>query len=360
MDVASLKQSPLAGEHQKLGGRMVPFAGWSMPVQFEGILAEHRAVREGVGVFDISHMGQVRVSGSAGCAWLDGLLTNRVASLEIGRGQYTLLLNERAGVIDDLIVYRTDETEYFLVINAARREEDVAWLQGHAGAGMEVTDPSDTFGGLAIQGPESVRVFESIKGESGLVLPPRFGIAGGPEAGNVWICRTGYTGEDGFELFAPVDAIGDWWRRALAAGAKPCGLGARDSLRLEKCYPLNGNDLSPDHSPLEAGLAFFVDLEKGDFIGREVLVRQKAEGLAHRLVALRVAEKKAPPPRAGYALYLGDEPVGALTSGGISPGLGCGIGMGYVVKKAASVGAKLEMDVRGKRFGMEVVRKPFV
>lgn len=360
MENETLLQSPLAAEHGKRGGRMVPFAGWSMPVQFEGILAEHRAVRERVGVFDISHMGQVRVSGAGACLWLDGLLTNRVANLAPGQGQYTLLLNDQGGVIDDLIVYRTGETDYFLVVNASRREEDVRWLTAHLGeAWVELADLSAELGGLAVQGPASAQVFSALAGESGLVLPERFGIAGGPDAGGVWICRTGYTGEDGFELFAPVESMANWWRRSLEAGAAPCGLGARDSLRLEKCYPLNGNDLSPEHSPLEAGLGFFVDLEKGDFVGREALLRQKQEGLTQRLVALRVVEK-APPPRAGYALYQGVERAGALTSGGISPALGGGIAMGYVRRGAWQIGTRLEMDVRGKRFGMEVVKKPFV
>lgn len=360
MDDGQLKQSPLAGEHVKLGGRMVPFAGWCMPVQFKGILAEHRAVREKVGVFDISHMGQVAVSGAGAGSWLEGLLTNRVAELGIGQGQYTLMLNERGGVIDDLIIYRTGEMAYFLVVNASRRDEDVQWLMSHRRVEISVVDQSDDFGGLAVQGPEAERVYAALRSAGGGPdLPARFGIAGCPDLG-VWICRTGYTGEDGFELFAPVRTIADWWSRAMEAGAEPCGLGARDSLRLEKCYPLNGNDLSPDHTPLEAGLGFFVNLEKGDFIGRDVLLRQKQEGLQRRLVALRCTEKKAPPARSGYALYLGEEQVGTLSSGGISPGLGCGIGMGYVRSQAAKVGTKLEMDVRGKRFGLEVVRKPFV
>lgn len=359
MEDANLKQSPLAGEHAKLGGRMVPFAGWAMPVQFEGILAEHRAVREAVGVFDISHMGQVEVTGPGAGSWLDGLLTNRVAALEVGQGQYTLLLNERGGVIDDLIVYRTGDAAYFLVVNASRREEDVAWMRAHGRGEVRLEDRSDELGGLAVQGPEAERVFAIMAQELGLSLPlpPRFGIG---RAGEVWVCRTGYTGEDGFEWFAPWQSMAGWWNRAVEAGAKPCGLGSRDSLRLEKCYPLNGNDLSPERTPLEAGLAFFVDLEKGEFLGREALLRQKAEGLTSRLAAVRITEKKAPPPRAGYVLYRGEEEVGTLTSGGISPVLGCGIGMGYLSGGAWKAGTQLAMDVRGKRFGAEVVKKPFV
>jgi aminomethyltransferase len=360
MDEATLRQSPLAAEHARLAARMVPFAGWSMPVQFAGILAEHRAVREKAGVFDISHMGQVEVAGPAAASGLEGLLTNRIAKLGLGQGQYTLMLNGLGGVIDDLIAYRTGQTEYFLVVNASRREEDVAWLTRHLpGTGVAVADRSAQFGGLAVQGPEAAQVFAAMTGDVGPGLPPRFGITGEVGKG-VWVCRTGYTGEDGFELFAPVAAMPDWWRRALSAGAAPCGLGARDSLRLEKCYPLNGSDLSYECSPLEAGLGSFVDLDKGDFIGRAVLLRQKEEGLTRRLVALRVTGQKAPPPRAGYAVFRGAEPAGTLTSGGLSPGLGCGIGMAYLGKDAWPVGTRLELDVRGKRFPVEVVKKPFV
>jgi len=353
------KHSPLEKEHETRGARMVPFAGWSMPVQYAGILAEHRAVRERVGVFDISHMGQVFVSGAEAASWLEGLLTNRVARLEESQGQYTLLLNERGGVIDDLIVYRTGEQSFFLVVNAAKTGEDVAWLREHAeDAAVEVDDRSESYGGIAVQGPQARDVYAAMTG-GGPKLPARFALASRHEEPPVWVCRTGYTGEDGFELFAGTGTIADWWRRALEGGAEPCGLGARDSLRLEKCYPLNGNDLSPDHTPLEAGLGFAVDLEKGDFMGREALVRQKEDGVPRRLVAVRVTGK-APPPRPGYGLLRDGETVGSLTSGGLSPGLGCGIGMGYVDTGAHRAGTALEMEARGKRFPLEVVKKPFV
>lgn len=351
-----LKQTPLLAAHEKLGARIVPFAGWEMPIQYEGIIAEHKAVREDVGVFDISHMGQFRVSGGGAARWLNGFLTNDLAKLEIGDGQYTLLLNENGGVIDDLIAYRTGEAEFFLVVNAAKIEEDFAWLNGRLAAEVELSNESNAFAGIAVQGPRAAEVFSEISG--GRELPKRFGIA---QIGEIIVCRTGYTGEDGFELFCPAPTGVSWWEKTLAAGAKPCGLGARDSLRLEKCYPLNGSDLSPERTPLEAGLGFFVDLEKGDFVGREVLTKQKSEGPPSRLIAIKLTEK-GPPPRHGYAIFSedGQQLLGELTSGGLSPSLGIGIGMGYVPNGSHKVGTTLKIEVRGRKFGAEIVKKPFL
>tara|TARA_R110002096_G_scaffold159011_5_gene324627 strand:+ start:4942 stop:6036 length:1095 start_codon:yes stop_codon:yes gene_type:complete len=361
---SDVKHSPLEPVHQELGARMVPFAGWLMPIQYEGILAEHKAVREKLGIFDISHMGQITISGDGNriVDWLNGLLTNDVSKLKIGDGQYTLMLNEKGGVIDDLIIYRTGEDEFFLVVNASRTAEDHEWLYDHLDRDrrIELVDESRSFAGMAIQGPQSSAAFKKMVSGT-FDLPKRFGITKieTTEGNEIVVCRTGYTGEDGFELFcSPKTAIA-WWERALEAGANPCGLGARDSLRLEKCYPLNGNDLSPEHSPIEAGLGFFVDLDKGDFLGRDVLVRQKAKGPDRRLVAIK-STAKGPPPRPGYGIFVGEENVGSLSSGTLSPSLGAGIGMGYVPAEHAKIGTQVELEVRGKRYGAEVVKKPFV
>ncbi|MEM1295565.1 MAG: glycine cleavage system aminomethyltransferase GcvT [Verrucomicrobiota bacterium] len=361
---SDVKHSPLEPAHLKLGARMVPFAGWLMPIQYDGILAEHRAVREKLGIFDISHMGQITIRGDGNRTtdWLNSLLTNDVSKLGIGEGQYTLMLNEQGGVIDDLIVYRTREDEFFLVVNASRTAEDHEWLYDHLDRStrIELVDESRGFAGMAIQGPDSVSAFKDMVAGT-FELPERFGITKieTTEGNEIVVCRTGYTGEDGFELFCSTETAVAWWERAVEAGAKPCGLGARDSLRLEKCYPLNGNDLSPNHTPIEAGLGFFVDFDKGDFLGRDVLARQKADGPERRLVAIK-AMAKGPPPRPGYGIQADGESIGTLSSGTLSPSLGTGIGMGYVPPNHAKVGTQLELEVRGKCFEAEVVKKPFV
>ncbi len=326
-----------------------------MPVQYTSIIDEHTAVRTGCGIFDISHMGQFIVNGPAAAAWLNGLLTNNIARLGIGQGQYTLMLNESGGVIDDLIAYRTGETEFFLVVNASMIDEDFCWMDARRDEAVELRNESEQWAGLAIQGPDAAKVFAAVC--HGETLPPRNGIMT-TAAGSV-VCRTGYTGEDGFEFFCPADEAIGYWDRLLAAGAKPCGLGARDSLRLEMGYPLNGNDLSPERTPIEAGLGFFCDLGKGDFIGRETLARQKTEGPAVKLTAIRYLEKGAP-PRAHYpVISASGEAIGELASGVLSPSLMTGIGMAYLPAEFSKIGTPVQIEVRGKLFPAEVVKKPF-
>jgi aminomethyltransferase len=349
-----LKHTPLEAAHVELGAKLVPFAGWFMPVQYTSILDEHGAVRNKAGIFDISHMGQFVVGGPAAAEWLNSLLTNDIAELAVNQGQYTLMLNEAGGVIDDLIVYRTGLHEFFLVVNASKIDEDFEWMDAHKSAGVTLLNYSNMFAGLAIQGPEAAAIFHSVfPGES---LPLRNGVS---NIAGCLVCRTGYTGEDGFEFFCHPDNAAYYWERFLAGGAKPCGLGARDSLRLEMGYPLNGSDLSPERTPLEAGLGFFVDLEKGDFIGRDVLAKQKAEGVTTKLVGLRYTDKGAP-PRAHYGVYSPEgETLGELSSGVLSPSLGQGIGMAYLPVAWTKLGTELTVDVRGRRFPAKVVKKPF-
>lgn len=363
-----LNRSPLNAEHVALGARMVGFADWSMPIQYSGVMAEHRAVREAVGVFDISHMGQLWVESgdvSVVSGWLNSVLCNDVAKLEISEGHYTMLLNEAGGVIDDLLIYRTAEAQFLLVVNASRIAVDVAHLQDHLVDGVELRNVSDQVGAIAVQGPDSAKVFQKMVTAAGfdaVELPPRNGIVSIAEGDQQFtVCRTGYTGEDGFELFCPVASTVDWWRRALAADAVACGLGARDTLRLEKCYPLNGSDLSEQRTPIEAGLGFCVSLDKGDFVGRSVLAEQKANGIEHRLVALQLIDK-GPPPRPHYGVFEkgGETQVAELSSGTMSPTLGAGIGLAYLPTALAKVGQQVEIDVRGRRFAAKVVKKPFV
>jgi aminomethyltransferase len=348
------QQSPIHDLHLQLGGRMVPFAGWEMPVQYAGIVVEHNAVRESCGVFDISHMGEFRISGPGALEALNRLLTNDLAKLEIGEGQYTLMLNENGGVIDDLIAYRDGAESYFLVVNASMIAEDAAWMRAHLpDGGITFHDDSAAFAGMAIQGPDAPEVFAKMGVPA--PLPARNGIA---EAEGVIVCRTGYTGEDGLELFCASSEGEAWFRRAIDAGATPCGLGARDTLRLEMGYPLNGSDLSPERTPLEAGLGFFVALGKGDFIGRGVLAKQKENGLPSRLAAFAI-EGKAPPPRHGYPILHGGLEVGEIGSGALSPSLGIGIGMAYLPPALAKIDTALEIGIRSRQFPARVVKKPF-
>ncbi|MCB1095836.1 MAG: glycine cleavage system aminomethyltransferase GcvT [Verrucomicrobiae bacterium] len=361
MAESDLHETPLRTAHEKLGARMVPFAGWRMPVQYTGIVAEHTAVRENVGVFDISHMGQFFVSGPSASAWLNGLLTNDVNALGDGEGQYSLLLNENGGVIDDLILYRLNAERFFLVVNASMIEADAAWMREHLpGDGVTSEDRSASFAGMAVQGPASSKLAEEIFKDASLeALPPRNGIARfGDEAEKCYVCRTGYTGEDGFEFFCPAESGIEWLQSILDAGAEPCGLGARDTLRLEMGYPLNGSDLSPDRTPLEAGLGFFVKLDKGEFIGRETLLQQKTDGLPSRLYALKVISK-GPPPRAHYPVLLGDEALGETCSGGVSPSTGAGIALAYLLPGKVKIGDQVDIEIRGRRFPAEIVKKPF-
>jgi aminomethyltransferase len=357
MASSALRRTVLYPEHVKLNAKMVPFGGWEMPVYYSGIVNEHQAVRNAVGIFDISHMGEIEVFGPEAEEWLNGLLTNNLAKLAVGEGQYTLMLNDEGGVIDDLIVYRMEEHHYFLVVNAAKIEEDYLWLRRHLAGEVTLLNRSDHFAAVAVQGPKSAELFRPI-GE----LPERNRIrAYRLGAVQVLIARTGYTGEDGFEAFFPSDSASAIWNQLLELGRPwqvlPCGLGARDTLRLEACYPLNGADLSPNRTPVEAGLGFFVDLGKNDFIGREPLLKQKTDGVAERLCAIRLTPKSAP-PRAHYPVYVESQQVGELTSGSQSPTLGTGIGLAYLRSSYAKPGQPLEIEVRGRRFPATVEKKP--
>jgi aminomethyltransferase len=362
-DPVPLKKTALFAAHQKLGARLVDFGGWNMPVQYTSILEEHKAVREAAGVFDISHMGEFFVSGPNALSFLNGLLTNDAAKLAVGQGQYTLMLNEQAGVIDDLILYRLHETEFLLVVNASKIDEDREWIKKNALCDLTFVDKSDSTSAVALQGPRALEIARALLG-AGWPEPKRNEITA-----YSWNCqpvlaaRTGYTGEDGLELFFASEIAESFLIALLEAGKpfglKPCGLGARDTLRLEACLPLNGNDLSSKRTPLEAGLGFFVSLTKDAiFPGKDILEKQKTNGLNEKLVAFRLKEK-GPPPRPHYRLFLGPEDVGEVTSGAPSPTLGYGIGLAYVEIEQAEPGTALEMEVRGNRVPVEVVKKPF-
>ena len=378
MSEAAHKKTPLYDEHVRLGAKIVPFAGWLMPVQYSSIVEEHQTVRNNVGIFDISHMGQFIVDGAAGRQWLNRMLTNNVENLAPGAGQYTFLLNENGGIIDDLIVYRIASETFLLVVNAARADDDFAWLQDHLEVGHAsglpdrtdrkrdacatmLTSRSANFGAVAVQGPRTAALFDALFGKE-IELPARNHIVDVPfGTTNVSVARTGYTGEDGIEVFFPASDAVKFWRAALERGKplgiKTCGLGARDTLRLEMCYPLNGSDLSPERNPIEAGLGFFVDLTKPDFVGRDALLKTKQSGPAEKLVPFRMT-KKGPPPRPHYAVFRNGEQIGEVTSGTLSPSLNWGIGMAYVSSAHAKIGAEIDIEIRSQKFPATVEKKP--
>jgi glycine cleavage system T protein (aminomethyltransferase) len=341
----TLLRTPLYQRHVALGARMVPFAGWEMPVQYEGVIPEHRAVREDCGVFDVSHMGRFEFEGPKVPATLQRLLSNDIDKVDVGGAQYTLLTNERGGIIDDLIVYRVEGGRFVLIVNAGNREADFDWILEHAGAGTDLRDKTEEFALLAVQGPRSLE-------RLGLEEAPAFTWEMGEVAGiEVMVNRTGYTGEQGVELMVMAEDAGALWDAVVERGATPCGLGARDTLRLEVCYPLHGNDIGPDTDAISAGLGWVCALDT-EFTGVEELRRIKAEGPARRLVAFLMQDPGI--PRQGMAIEEGGE----VTSGSHSPMLDRGIGMGYVDAEHTEPGTMLTIDVRGRPRRAEVVKKP--
>jgi len=341
----TLLRTPLFARHVSAGARLVPFAGYEMPVQYEGVIEEHRAVRADCGVFDVSHMGELHVDGPTAEAFLQDVLSNDLAKIGDGEAQYTLLTNELGGIVDDLIAYRFAHGQFLLVVNASNRAAVHRWLKEREPRGTEVRDASDEYGLLAVQGPRSLE-------RLGLEQRPAFTHDMGELDGiEVMVCRTGYTGELGVELCCAQDDAVALWDAVTARGAVPCGLGARDTLRLEVCYPLHGNDITVDTDAVSAGLGWACALGK-DFTGVEALRRVKEEGPARRLVAFVMDEKAI--PRQGMAIEGGGE----VTSGSHSPMLGIGIGMGYVPAASAAPGSELVLDVRGKPRRAHVVKKP--
>ena len=341
----TLLRTPLYERHVALGARMVPFAGWEMPVQYEGVIPEHKAVRQDCGIFDVSHMGRFEFEGPRVPAALQRLLSNDIEKVDDGGAQYTLLTNERGGIIDDLIVYRVEGGRFFLIVNASNREADFEWIEGHGGAGTDLRDKTDEFALLAVQGP---RALERLGLEEAAPFTFAMGEVGGIE---VMVNRTGYTGEQGVELMVMADDAVALWDAVVERGATPCGLGARDTLRLEVCYPLHGNDIGPETDAISAGLGWVCALDT-EFTGVEQLRRVKEQGPARKLVAFVMQDPGI--PRQGMAIEEGGE----VTSGSHSPMLERGIGMGYVDAGHTEPGTTLTIDVRGKPRHAELVKKP--
>ena len=341
----TLHRTPLYERHTALGARIVPFAGWEMPVQYEGVIPEHRAVREDCGVFDVSHMGELEVEGPKAHEFLQSMLSNDLDRIEPGAAQYTLLTNERGGIVDDLIAYRLEPGRYLLIVNASNRETDFGWLKERELPGSDVRDISDAYALLAVQGPRSLE-------RLGLDDAPAFTFAEGEIDGiECMVNRTGYTGEAGVELLVPAEDGPALWDAVVARGAKPCGLGARDTLRLEVCYPLHGNDIGPETDAISAGLGWVCVLDK-DFTGGEELRRIKEAGPEMKLAAFVMDEPGI--PRQGMTIDGGGE----VTSGTHSPMLDKGIGMGYVPAAAAEPDTELTIDLRGRSRRARVVKKP--
>lgn len=361
-----MKQTPLNAVHKALGARMVPFGGWEMPVQYTGVIEEHLAVRERAGLFDVSHMGEIEVTGAEALKLVQRLTTNDAAQLVDGQVQYSALCYPDGGVVDDVTVYRSSANHYLFCVNAANVDKDFAWMQqvqADSGlAGANLSNRSDEFAQLALQGPKA----EAILGQlSGVPLSAiryyHFG-AGKVDGVPALISRTGYTGEDGFELYVPAAAAVNLWLQLLEVGKDdglvPVGLGARDTLRLEKGYALYGHELSPAITPLEAGLGWIVKLEKGDFVGRDALMRQKAAGLPRRLVGLVMEERGI--PREDYPVFAGERQVGQITSGTMSPSLKNGIALALVESACAVLNAELLVGIRDRKLKVKIVKPPFI
>lgn len=350
------------GIHRQLGAKIVPFGGYEMPVQYAGIIEEHKAVREAVGVFDVSHMGEFIVQGKNALEFLQRVTVNDVAKLHAGDVQYSAMCYDNGGIVDDLLVYMMDEGHYMLVVNASNIAKDLDWLTGHLAGDVSLRDESDAIALLAVQGPKSLSTLQKMTPVDLSSIAYYHYVRSTVAGTEATISRTGYTGELGFEIYFPAEHAERVWRQIFEAGKEfgiaPIGLGARDTLRLEMGYCLYGNDIDQTTNTLEAGLGWITKLGKGDFVGKPVLEKVKSEGLKRKLVGIQVKEKAV--PRHGYPICANGASVGSVTSGTFSPSLERGIAMGYVTIGNASVGTSLSVDVRGKLVEGNVTGLPFL
>ncbi len=367
MTDAPTKQTPLHERHLALGARMVEFAQFDMPIQYGGIVEEHMAVRTAAGMFDVSHMGEFRIRGPRAFDLLQGLVTNDVSKMYDGRAMYTVMCYPHGGIVDDLIVYRLSEEDFLMVVNAANIEKDLEWVTSNNGAGADVENVSDSVALIAVQGPAATGIVQSLTDLP--VSDLKFYHFLQAPAGTFFGCETallshtGYTGEAGLEIYCDPDHAGHVWDAILKAGREqglsPAGLGARDTLRLEAGYCLYGNDITENTNPIEAGLGWITKPDKGDFIGREAIVKLKTEGASRKLIAFKMSERGI--PRAGYDILGPDgSPAGKVTSGSQSPVLECGIGLGYVQNQPelTTVGSELKIAVRSRSLSAVVAKPP--
>ncbi len=356
----SPRLTPLNAAHKKLGGRLVDFAGWELPVQYSGLVAEHEAVRTKAGMFDVSHMGEVEFKGKGALEAANRLITNDLARITDGQAIYSGLLNPNGGFVDDIVAYRFSPEHIFICVNAANREKDFAWMHEHA-TGVKPVDRSDEFAQLAVQGPKAFGIVQRLCPKP-LESVGTYRFTTGPVAGvDCIISRTGYTGEDGFELYCPPGSAEKLWFALLEEGTGdglvPAGLGCRDSLRTEMKYALYGNDIDDVHTPLEAGLGWIVKLDKAEFIGKDALVKQKAAGVTRKLIGFELTE--AGVPRAHYPILNDGQKVGEVTSGTMGPTVKKAIGIGYVPTALAAEGSTFHVEIRGRPVAAKVVKTPF-
>lgn len=358
-----LKKTPLYEIHKSMGARLVPFAGWEMPVQYSGVMDEHKSVREAAGLFDVSHMGEIDVKGKEALHFIQKVTTNDASRLDAGQAQYSLICYPDGGIVDDTIVYKFDDEHYMLCINASNTDKDWNWLkEQHNGEfKAQIKNVSDDYALIALQGPMAPTILEKLAGTNLSSLKSfHFDFITLVNT-KTMVSKTGYTGETGFEIFVEPQKAAELWKAIMETGApyglKPAGLGARDTLRLEMKYTLYGNDIDAGTSPLEANLAWAVKLDKGNFTGKDVLMRQKEEGTHRKLICIKVREKGI--PRQGYEIHSGEKRIGIVTSGTMSPSLGTGIAMGYVETAYAALGTELNIMVRGKAIESIVVAPPF-
>ena len=357
------RRTPLYDCHVAAGGRIIDFAGWDLPVQYSGVLDEHATVREAVGLFDVSHMGELLITGPDALAAVNRIVTNDVSKLVDGQAQYTAVCTPDGGIVDDMIVYRVSAAEIFICVNASNRDKDYAHYREHLTGDCVLEDQGDRWAQLALQGPRSPETLSAVLGVDLIGELGAFHFRDVPWGGTTLrVATTGYTGERGVEIYVAPDHAPALWDALMAAGAphgiKPCGLGARDTLRLEMAYCLYGNDIDGSTTPLEAGLGWVTKLAKGDFVGREALLRQKAAGVPRRLVGLELVDRGI--PRHGYPIWAGGEVVGRVTSGTMSPTLKKPIGMGYVPMALTAPGTDIEVEIRGRNVAARVVKLPFI
>jgi aminomethyltransferase len=361
--MSQLKRTPLFDEYKNYGGKTIDFGGWELPVQFSSIKEEHEAVRTKAGLFDVSHMGEIEVKGPNSLPYLQKMMTNDISKLKDGGAQYTAMCYENGGTVDDLLVYKIADEDYLLVVNAANIEKDYDWLKKHIDEGVTLNNISEGMAQLALQGPLAEKVLKKLtdanvneigffKFQINLVIAGK----------KVLVSRTGYTGEDGFEIYCNREDAPYLWNQILAIGKEdgvlPCGLGARDTLRFEATLALYGQELSPEITPLEAGIGFAVKLNKeADFLGKEALVQQKENGVPRKLVGLEMIERGI--PRHGYPVYSGDAKIGEVTTGTQSPTLKKNIGLALVNKEYSTLGTELDVEIRGKKVKAKIVPTPF-